>query len=274
MGLWALAGVGQARAAAPPDEIPGFDISWPQCGKPYPPGPVAFTIVGINGGKPYTPNPCFLEQYRWAQRIEARPAVYVNVDYPKPGRIEAATGPYGTCVEGDDWCRAYNYGYGIGREVVGRAGALHLAPAMWWLDVETGNYWSDDPIYNAQVVRGVIDFLRERNLPAGIYSTPRQWRIIAGSYAPGLPAWTAGAQGIDDAARRCLDPSYGFGGGSVRLVQYYDFGFDTNYLCPAYRAAKVFPADDPFGRLGPVSRTRSPAGAALPYWQVIPMLAN
>lgn len=216
----------------PPNQIPGYDISWPQCGKPYPAGPVAFAIIGINGGRPYTANPCFLDEYRWAQRFERNPAVYVNTAYPKPEAIEATIGPSGPCAAEDHWCRAYNFGYGIGREVVQRATNLRIVPSMWWLDVETGNYWSDDPAYNAQVIRATIDYFRERNLPLGIYSTPRQWRIIAGGYAPGLPVWTAGAQGIEESHRRCFDSAYAFAGGAVRLVQYYDYGFDTNFLCP------------------------------------------
>src|SRR5437762_7889741 len=117
---------GPAAAASPSSSallsefvgVPGFDISWPQCGKQYPYGPVAFSVIGLNGGRPYTVNPCFLDQYRWAQRVETRPAVYVNMEFPKPGRVEALSGPYGVCLETDDWCRAYNYGYGIAREVV------------------------------------------------------------------------------------------------------------------------------------------------------------
>src|SRR5258707_15348016 len=100
-----------ARADAP-QQIPGFDISWPQCSKAYPPGPVAFAIIGINGGKPYTANPCFRDEYRWAQRLEKNPAVYVNVEFPPPDRVEAQSGPYGVCAAGDQGCRAYNYGYG------------------------------------------------------------------------------------------------------------------------------------------------------------------
>jgi hypothetical protein len=263
-----------AEADVTPGDIAGFDISWPQCGKAYPPVPVAFAIIGMNGGKPFIPNPCFSDQYRWAQRVERDPAVYLNVEYPKPGRVEAATGPYGTCAITDEWCRSYNYGYAIGRDVVSRAAQLRIAPSMWWFDVETGNYWSDDPTNNAQVVRGVIDFFRERKLPMGIYSTPRQWRIISGGYAPGLPVWTAGAQGIVEAAGRCFDPSYAFGAGVVRMVQYYDYGFDTNYVCPPYRRVPVFSAADPAARPGPPGRSLSPTGAWLPYWQYTPMIAN
>lgn len=264
-----------ARADHVPDQVPGYDISWPQCpGKVFPSGRVAFTIVGINGGRPFTANPCFVEQYRWAQRFERVPAVYVNVDYPKAGRdLPAATGPYGVCALADEWCRAYNYGYAIAKEVVLRAQSLGIAPSWWWLDVETGNYWSDDPTYNGQVVRATLDYFRERSLPVGLYSTPRQWRIIAGAYAPGVPVWTAGAQGVTDARARCSDPAYAFAGGTVRLSQYYDHGFDTNFACPGGHPMANYPFPDPWGRAGPYARSVALSGAVLPYWRPIAMVS-
>ncbi len=256
-------------------QVPGFDISWPQCSKAsFPPGPVAFAIIGINGGKPFTPNPCFRDQYRWAQRIEVNPAVYVNMDYPKPDRIEAQNGPYGVCTATDEWCRAYNFGYANGREVITRAGSLLVTPSFWWLDVETASYWSADPTYNAQVIRGTLDYFKEKKLPVGVYGTPRQWKIIAGPYVPGVPVWTAGAQGIEMAASRCADASFAFAGGSVRMVQYYDYGFDTNYACPGGHPLTLFPRPDPLGRPGPSGRSLSPSGSPLPRWQVIPMVAG
>ncbi len=150
-----LSGGDTARADLASEQVPGYDISWPQCpGAIYPQHPVAFTILGVNGGRPFTANPCFLEQYRWAQRFERHPAVYINMDYPKEGRdAPAATGPYGTCLPEDLWCRAYNYGYAAAKDAVTRVRTLGLTPPMWWFDVETGNFWSDDPTYNGQVVR-------------------------------------------------------------------------------------------------------------------------
>jgi hypothetical protein len=268
------AGAASARADHGPAQVPGYDISWPQCGKQYPAGPVAFAVIGITNGRPYTQSPCFLDQYRWAQHVERDPDVYVVLDYPKAGRPEAADGPYGRCAAADDWCRAYNYGYGIGRDVTARAVRMGITPSTWWLDVETASYWSNDPTYNAQVIRGTIDFFRERKLPLGIYGTPRQWRIIAGPYAPGLPIWTAGAQGVDEAARRCTDPAYAFAGGVVKMSQYYDYGFDTNYRCPGGHPLGQFPLPDPFGRAGPAGRSLSPAGAPLPHWRIVAMVTD
>lgn len=255
------------------DSAPGFDISWPQCGKAYPPGPVAFAVVGINNGKPFTANPCFLHQFEWAKRIETTPAVYLNTAFPKPGVPEALAGPYGACAETDGWCRGYNYGWGLAKDVVERARAMRVSPSMYWLDVETGNYWSSDTQNNSQVIRAALDYFRAQRLPAGIYGTPYQWRLIAGNWqSPGIAIWTAGAQGVAMAASRC-NAGYAFAGGTVVMVQYYDWGFDTNHICPGTETLFKHPEPHPIIS-GPRGRTSSHLGAQLRYWQALPMLSN
>ena len=276
-------GVGRARADAPAEaaHIPGFDISWPQCPtRAFPPGPVAFAVIGLNGGRPYTSNPCFAEQYRWAQRMTRNPAIYINLDFPKPGRMEALEGPYGRCAETDTWCRAYNWGYGLGADVAARARAAGVPPGTWWLDVEVGNYWSSEPEMNAQVVRGVVDYMREKRLPIGIYGTPYQWRLIAGSaYNPRSQIWTAGAQGPEQAVQRCTD-KYAFGGGHVQMVQYETHGFDSNYICPGTDLHLSHMLNSyTSGAQGPASRgtavvTAASANARFPFWTVIPGITS
>jgi len=254
-------------------EAPGYDISWPQCGKQYPPGQVAFAIIGINGGRPYTSNPCFMHQYRWAQRIERNPAVYVNTASPKADQTQAVNGPWGQCQPEDGWCRGYNFGYGLAAEVVERARSLNISPSMYWLDVETGNYWSSDQYNNSQVIRGAVDYFKERHLPVGIYGTPYQFRLIAGGWtSPGIPIWTAGAQGHEAARNRC-SPGYAFAGGTVVMTQYYDYGYDTNYICPG--AERLMPMPVHYTpEIGPPRRSTAPDGAVLPHWQVVPLVAN
>lgn len=257
LGLIALIGSSSPAAAdhAGADQVPGFDISWPQCpGSKFPADPVAFAIVGINNGRPFTSNPCFVEQYSWAAKYERNPAVYVNTDFPKPGRTEANTGPFGTCEPTDDWCRAYNWGYNAAKEAHTRAMSLGISPKIWWLDVETGNYWlTGYPHYNAQVIQGAVWYYQEHGLNAGIYGTSYQWGLIAGSLAPALPVWVAGAQGLSAAAARCATTSFAFAGGKIAMVQYYDYGFDTNYECP---------------------HGHTKAGKVLPFKRLVPMVSN
>jgi hypothetical protein len=264
---------GSVEALVAPDHVPGWDISWPQCGKAYPPGPVHFAIIGINNGRPFTANPCFMHQYDWARRVEQNPAVYVNTAAPKPGAPEAVGGPYGICAEDDGWCRGYNYGWNTAKEAFERAQAMRIAPSMWWLDVETGNYWTSDRYNNSQVIRAAVDFFKQHRLPVGIYGTPYQFGLIAGEWkSPGIPIWTAGAQGVEAAAKRCT-PAYAFAGGTVVMVQYYDWGFDTNYICPGSETLMRHPESHPLNG-GPRGRTTQHLGAALQHWFVVPFVSN
>src|SRR5215210_4115143 len=59
----------------------GHDISWPQCGRPFP-ADSAFGIVGVNGGKPYTYNPCLAAEYQWAAGSGLPPGLYINTSNP------------------------------------------------------------------------------------------------------------------------------------------------------------------------------------------------
>ncbi|MCC7365660.1 MAG: hypothetical protein IT303_14945 [Dehalococcoidia bacterium] len=281
-----LAGWSQARAdeeasveveTASTAGLPGFDISWPQCGGYYPEAPVPFGIIGLNGGRPFTANPCFVEQYQWAGQFETNPAIYINVAYPRLSQTEGATGPYGTCVEGDEWCRAYNFGYAIGRDTMERVAALGIRPSRYWLDVETENYWldSDHAHYNAQVIRGTVEYFRERAIPIGIYSTPYQWGVIAGNAAHGVPVWTAGADDLEDAKTRCGNPRYAFAGGQVVLVQYIANNFDNNWVCTAgHEVPEPVKPASPSVREDLAGRALAASAGRLGLWQVFPIIAG
>ncbi len=228
------AGQVQADEGSPP----AYDISWPQCPNTFPQGSFSFAVIGLNGGRPFTSNPCFTAQYEWAKLAEPNPDVYINVDFPKKGLKEAMTGPYGRCAETDDWCRGYNWGYNLARNSIERARVYGITPGRYWLDVEVDNYWSDSTRNNSQVVRGALDYFLDFNIPVGIYGTSYQWGLITGGYVPKaakLPLWVAGAVTRDNAARRCGDASYHFAGGETWMVQYFEGAFDGNYLCVADR---------------------------------------
>jgi len=270
---------GAVRPLAVPNAVPpggsvGYDISWPQCPtNELPEGPATWAIIGVNGGRPTTFNPCFQSQIRWAYTTPTVPQVYINVagwpgaatywnticgPAPTPTPTPPAPTATPTLAPGAtpsatptasptppatpapptaaDECNAYQYGYNNAAAAVAYARSFGVELTYWWLDVETGNFWTDDVSLNSQTIRGTIAYLQSTGKVAGIYSTPRQFRIIAGTFAPGLPVWTAGAADVTEAMERCT-PDYAFGGGKVQLVQYVSEHLDMSYVCPPAGAA-------------------------------------
>ena len=90
LGVAALPGVAHAARPNNPTVYTGIDISWPQCGKPFPKGQ-AFGIVGVNGGKVTNTNPCLAEQLRWAAgsggQVTAQDKVQLYVNTANPGEV-------------------------------------------------------------------------------------------------------------------------------------------------------------------------------------------
>ncbi len=229
---------GVATAAAPGI---GFDISWPQCGRPFPEGH-AFGIVGVNDGKPYTENPCLAEQARWAAASGLPAGFYVNTANPgvrsKSVDWYAQRSPDPNCGPGNERACAYNYGYNAARRSYAYANSV--APAgpghTWWLDVETGNSWSaTDLSANTASILGSLDYLNGQGVVVGAYSTRYQWnKITGGASLPLLPNWVAGARNAQQAATFCADRT--FTGGPVMLVQWVEGRFDHDYPCPGSEA--------------------------------------
>ena len=206
-----------AFAAASPYTGQGSDISWPQCGKAYPAG-VSFGIVGIDHGRPfdpdnqYGPNPCLGSEYAWAQKT-GRADLYLNTGYDPSYVTNHAVD---ACVSQESshgadlahqqaWevgCATawFNYYYvtGTGTNRYGYTQQGLAPPAMWWLDVETGNSWSStDLTLNAATLQGAVDELTSLSgLPVGAYSTAYQWGQVAGQNpVTGLTAvWVATGQ--------------------------------------------------------------------------------
>lgn len=208
----------------PPGET-GVDVSWPQCDSQRLPEDIrSFAIIGVTGGRITSRNDCLAGQYQWAKTAPTPPQVYINTNSPP------ASYNHFTCEKEDATCNSFRWGYHNTADVVAYARAKNSDAKVWWLDVETGNFWTTNKAANAEVLRGVITYLRETGHVVGIYSTPYQYGIIAGTYAPGLPVWTAGAANVTTAPRRCTS-EYAFGGGSVALVQFVSEEYDTNYVC-------------------------------------------
>lgn len=207
----------------------GFDISYPQCQKEYP-AYSAFSVIGVNGGRPFTLNPCFYDQIIWSKSNMAKTSLYLNLSYISPRSSEYALLGPNICSPTDDNCFAYNYGYQAAKFSTNQVQQNNFKPYIWWLDIETMNTWSDQKSLNQQVIQGTIDFLTENGQRIGIYSTNFQWKTIAGEFKPGLPVWAAGAKDLSDAITRC-NSKYAFTGGHVMQVQYQQNNFDNNHLC-------------------------------------------
>jgi hypothetical protein len=239
----------------------GYDISWPQCpNNKRPPTSFDVAVVGVTGGHGFSGNPCLVSEFTWSQQATQPSALYVNVDLPSANPPQGANGPAGACSANDVSCYAYNYGYNNSRYALDYATSRGVDTLVWWLDVETNNYWqtagqstaaykTDAPATparpaayayntsaNARAVAGGIDGLAASGKAVGAYSTRYQWNLLAGSYAPQVPVWYATVASVDQANQYC-DQSYSFTGGPVWMVQYTvasgnpGYGFDGDYAC-------------------------------------------
>ncbi len=230
----------------------GADVSHPQCAAAGSPaaGPLprgqAFGVVGVNAGRPKTVNPCLAAQLAWARgsagrTAQARVQLYVNT--ANPGKALASSWPasgtnrYGTCRNTDSAACAYEYGRARAKEDAKVAGLPAAASTTWWLDVENHNSWMPDTRLNAAALEGMVAHFRSiRVAGVGLYSTPRLWAEIVGSSVSstselrGLPSWVAGAADRGAARRACGSAPF-TPGGSVRLVQYIQGGFDRDHSC-------------------------------------------
>jgi hypothetical protein len=213
-----------------PDNYPagakGFDVSWPQCGRPLPPH-ATIAVVGVNGGWAFTGNPCFTNEARWAG---GNLTTYINLNSPRgPHEAEWSTGPAGKCAPGDLYCESYNYGYKTAEFSVASAADRGAHSQTWWLDVETSSDWSFSQQANGRVVAGAIAALRAQGLDPAVYSTAYQWDIITGGYVPGTAAWYPTGTATKSPDRWCSAIS--FAGGPVRMVQSQAGRFDGDYSC-------------------------------------------
>ncbi len=254
-----MAGVLAVGLAAMPGRVPvtlaesdlevdassiGYDISWPQCGGPYPADP-AFGVVGVNAGIVFSPNPCLADELIWAGGADA--AFYANTGNPGPavsqhwpsGQVSPMYCQPGN-VDTVECALDYGYNaaldsYAYALQASGTAG-LGGSPAdhPWWLDVETSNSWRSDASLNVAALRGAVQYLRSEGVRSiGFYSTQRQWDEITGGTATfsAYPSWVAGASGAKGATAICAGA--GFTGGGVALVQFLTGAFDGNVRCPA-----------------------------------------
>lgn len=220
-------------ATALADTSSGYDVSFPNCDQPLPSSRPDVAIVGVEGGRSFTVNPCLAEEYHWARSADRHYEVYINTSYPAGSTIHRGdTGPKGTCRPADWACRAYNYGFNNAEFAFHYAQLQYAVADTWWLDVETANSWSDDTALNARVIQGAVDSLRAHRLLVGVYSIPPMWKTIAGSYRVSLPTWIVRLRESVKTPAYCSADN-GFGGGGIALVQDEFGSMDQDFLCPA-----------------------------------------
>jgi hypothetical protein len=241
--VFASAWAAGAAWAAPSDDMPiGVDVSYPQCGGPLPTGQ-AFAVVGVNGGRPTTTNPCLATQLAWAAKstggtVHDDIQLYVNTGNPGSGGHlwpQSGSNRYGDCDGSSSRSCAYQYGWERARDDATIRGIAHPEEYMWWLDVEIANTWdySDGGhTRNAAVLEGMTDYFTSLGVRGvGLYSTRYQWDQIVGngvsatSSLNGLSNWRPTGDSLDGAQSFCglapLTP-----GGIVEMTQYttdYDY---------------------------------------------------
>jgi hypothetical protein len=235
-----------ADNADSPSGSVGYDVSFPQCDKDLgaydqtPDGAApGFAIIGVTGGRPFTENHCLTAEYESAVANGYIPSFYMNVSAPRNlASAQSWALPDHPCDPGDAECESYSYGWAAAQDAADYALTAIASvadgpdPAGWWLDVETGNYWSPDQTANDQVIQGALDYLASNGNGAtvGIYSVRSMWDRIAGaSFRPLVISWLAGARSLGAIPGMCSGAS--FTGDPVALVQITIAGHDWDYVC-------------------------------------------
>jgi hypothetical protein len=229
-----------AEASGPyPTGRVGSDLSYPSCSHPVPANE-PFGIVGVNGGRAYTDNPCAATEAHAFKNV----SIYVNTGLYTDGTYFARAMTYGGCAATDRSCGAYWYGYLAGLEAYRYAKSQKLAgAATWWLDVELMNDWNTDTGLNDRSILGehqaIADMTpataTEPRAAIGVYARAGEWSTITGG---GLarhhwPVWYATGlrnQTTSQLARFCTKS---FTASSVQLVQWIGPGTlnDLDYGC-------------------------------------------
>jgi hypothetical protein len=218
----------QALASQSPSTIP--DVSWPNC-KENLSNDQATGIVGVGGGLDFHANACLYQE----SRLFSTYALYLNTGYPGTSYgLKYQNTPI-NCVNEDNLCLAYNYGYNAARYFIRYASANSVHSYRWWLDVETDNSWTNNIFQNRANLIGMYDAIKQF-VPlsrVGFYSYPGQWNEITGNWRTGTDVWSAtGTSSLQTAMSGCQHSSFTLG---PTLLTQYTTQLDHNYICnPSY----------------------------------------
>ncbi|HEY6537681.1 MAG TPA: hypothetical protein VI138_01415 [Candidatus Dormibacteraeota bacterium] len=209
-------GMGGPGLPASAPALTGADISYPECGSPLPFGQ-AFAVVGVNGGRANTPNPCLGVELGWAAAqtsgggssgYEPRASLYLNTGDPGstylgqavPDWPNSGVSPFGACLPAftvgrlggpgqDSPGCAFVYGYLkteqdlVWLEAAALREHLPATPASYpfWLDVELSNSWEDSTLMNSADLEAMVYVLERAGVSQlGVYALPSQWVTITG----------------------------------------------------------------------------------------------
>lgn len=205
-------------------EARGYDVSYPDCKRPRAPQP-GFAVLGVNGGRPFTFNPCLGREHGW-YAAGGPQAVYLNTGYEQSYRrhITPACALAARALRGRE-AQAFAIGCSEAATSLERVTLLGLAtPGVWWLDVETSNSWSSDRRLNTQALRGMMAFLDNLSPTpiVGIYSRPSWWHAITAEWKIAAPEWSPSRSG------GCPTP---FSAGPVWLAQKGGATLDLDTAC-------------------------------------------
>jgi hypothetical protein len=211
----------------------GYDASYPQCSSLQIPPGAAFGVVGVNGGRAFTVNPCLSAEWKVAPSPRS---VYFNSGY-KPENSSQTTADCRQRSQYQDAPDELRTAYAIGcSEAIFSLTVMRTSgitgPAMVWLDVESSNSWdASDLNLNRFALQGEVDVLAALGRLVGIYATFAEWRGIVGGWAPnGVVAdWVAG-QSVQASCG-----ALGFTGRPVWLAQeiptWGPGGYDSDWAC-------------------------------------------
>ncbi len=196
----------------------GVDISYPNCGVR---GTGTFGVVGVNGGRPFSFNPCLRGEYaRYAHSSSS--ALYLNTGFEHW---------YTHAISPE--CAASRHRRGLAYAVGCSEAATsvrHLAqmglsePRVWWLDVEPSNVWSGNRALNTSVLRGMMDYLdRFTSAVVGFYSLSSWWNSITTRWKTTAPEWIP-------SRTRAVCPNH-FSAGPVWLAQGGGARLDLDVAC-------------------------------------------
>jgi hypothetical protein len=232
----------------------GYDISYPQCGGPFP-GNVLFGIVGVNNGIVYSANPCLgsgdgPSELAWAEQYEPVAILYANTANPGPALSShwpaGQTAPkFCDPASTDSADCAYDYGWNAAADSYRDAVEAYVSlgrlpsgstqtpqPNEWWLDVETANSWESNTTNNISELQGEVDYLKAQGVTTlGFYANSSDWQAITGGTTAfaAYPSWRAGAGSQRAAQSYC--GTTGFTGGPIKYSQYAARGYDADVRC-------------------------------------------